>query len=130
MSKTATATAPASTAPASTVAPVRIRNVKRAQWFWRFPVSTEVAHRAEGVVGCKVEHAGSWRVGKRDRLTAICTIAVGDAEAHPSELPPEIEIPGEVWAACLAEPTIGPTVRGLVQSGEIAVYAPSLPVGG
>jgi hypothetical protein len=104
---------------------VRLRNVRRSQWFLRFPVSAEVASVAEGVPGVAIERDGSWRRDGHDVPTAVCTIALGDAEGHPSELAAEIEIPRAVWEACLAEPSTGPTVRGLITDGEIATYAPT-----
>ena len=121
-----------------TLAPVSIRNTKRAQWFVRFRVTDEEAalipRNAEGVstlTGVEVVD-GDWREpgkgnGKPKTVQSkICTIALGDREAHTDkgEIEPEITIPGELWAACEREPTQWRTVQGLIDKGEIAIYRP------
>lgn len=106
---------------------LRIRNTKRAQWFFPFPVNDEEAALAKGIVGLKVE-PGEWRTtveGKPTTVpTKICTLAIGDdrADVKRGELMPEIEIPIVLWDALLRVPVHAKAIEGLCASGEIATY--------
>jgi len=111
--------------------PVKLRNTARAQWFFEFEVSDAIAAQireardGRGIVGLKVER-GTRRKNKSgkpvDVSVPICTMAIGDREAVPDkEILPELTIPGEVWAALMGEKQNASTIRGLVDSGEIAI---------
>jgi hypothetical protein len=130
------ATAPGAAPGASAMRPIKLRNAKRTCWFFRFPVTDEVAAIARGegvglggedvpIVGLKVEN-GEKRARKGGKVsvteTAICTLALGEAQAKTElgDLTPELVLPGEVWAALLADETQGPVMRGLIDKNEIA----------
>lgn len=118
-------------------ADIRVRNIKRAQWFFRFPVNAdEIAILGViddkgtcAVKGCRID-TGSIRVKKGGKMidtpAKICTLALGDSEAHESEIPPETSIPRVIWDALMREPTQAAAMQGLLDKGEVAIYGNAL----
>ena len=117
---------------------VKIRNTKRACWFFPFVIDDDTAAIARGdgrgrdgeavpVLGLKVERGERTTTldGKiSTKSVAVCTIALGDSRAKVDlgDLAPELEIPGEVWAALKADPVQWRAMMALRKRGDISVY--------
>jgi len=118
---------------------VRIRNTKRAQWFFPFEISDDLAASITDAtgkstcVGIEVQTLGKEvpQVKGPPKIVEVkqATLALGDAEAHvdKGDLTPELVIPVEVWQALLADAVQGKAIRGLISNGEIAAY-PDVPL--
>jgi len=109
---------------------IRLRNTKRAQWFFKFRVTSAEAEAAEGVHNLKIEQ-GSWvdpKAKTKDKIVEaqLCTLVLGDAQADTDrgENKPEAEIPVVIWEALQREPTQWRIMQGLIAKGEISIYAP------
>lgn len=111
----------------ATMRPIKIRNTKRAQWFFPFEVDEATAEIARGLPGLEVKR-GERRRRKGNKVEVvealICTLALGDAEADTArgEIAPELTIPGEVWAALMRDPVQSKAIRALVAKAEISTY--------
>lgn len=105
---------------------IKIRNTKRAQWFFTFPVDAAAAEAARGPV---VDGKPAGVIGLSVKGD-ICTLVLGDSgqtEPDPKILP-ECTIPGLVWAALMANKNNAATIRGLREKQEIVVTRTDLTV--